>query len=194
VRLEFFYKNLEDLKKFGGKYRSTQIEMGSRQDDDRMEVEEPDLRQRRDEEEDSEEEENAGEKKGAKMVRKEPNPHEGKLKFRNYVPRDALLRELKMEAAPLPSMVGEINRKLVLLEGKTNDELLALAPKKPNWDLKRDIEKKLEALEKRTQRAIVLLLKQKLEGREGASVEGKERTMMLEQVQQEGDPALSQID
>jgi len=33
-----------------------------------------------------------------------------------------------------------------------------LAPKKPNWDLKRDVEKKLEVLEKRTQRAIVKLL------------------------------------
>jgi len=30
--------------------------------------------------------------------------------------------------------------------------VIATAPKKPNWDLKRDIAKKLEKLDKRTQR------------------------------------------
>lgn len=30
-----------------------------------------------------------------------------------------------------------------------------MAPKKANWDLKRDIEKKLDKLERRTQRAIL---------------------------------------
>jgi hypothetical protein len=39
---------------------------------------------------------------------------------------------------------------------------LDIAPKKPNWDLKRDIAKKLEKLERRTQAAIVKLIKQKL--------------------------------
>jgi hypothetical protein len=39
---------------------------------------------------------------------------------------------------------------------------LDIAPKKPNWDLKRDISKKLEKLERRTQGAIVKLIKQKL--------------------------------
>ena len=30
-----------------------------------------------------------------------------------------------------------------------------MAPKKANWDLKRDVEKKLDKLERRTQRAIL---------------------------------------
>jgi coiled-coil domain-containing protein 12 len=183
----------------------------SAEDDERvgMEVdEEPNLRrrtQREDEEdrndenderreegesdeEDEDGEDHTGEKGEGKKKRKEPNPHEGRLKFRNYVPRDNLLRELRIEPAPLPSMVGEINRKLIMMEGRRGEDLLALAPKKPNWDLKRDIERKLDALEKRTQRAIVLLLKQKLEGGEGA-IEGAER-MMIE-AKQEG---LSHID
>merc|ERR1712000_786524 len=92
-------------------------------------------------EEDEDGEDHTGEKGEGKKKRKEPNPHEGRLKFRNYVPRDNLLRELRIEPAPLPSMVGEINRKLIMMEGRRGEDLLALAPKKPNWDLKRDIER-----------------------------------------------------
>lgn len=33
-----------------------------------------------------------------------------------------------------------------------------VAPKKPNWDLKRDIESKLEKLERRTQRALIEIM------------------------------------
>ena len=36
--------------------------------------------------------------------------------------------------------------------------VITLAPKKPNWDLKRDTAKKLDKLERRTQRAIYDLL------------------------------------
>jgi len=39
-----------------------------------------------------------------------------------------------------------------------SQSLLSLAPKKPNWDLKRDVAKKLEKLDRRTQRAIAELL------------------------------------
>jgi coiled-coil domain-containing protein 12 len=38
-----------------------------------------------------------------------------------------------------------------------------VAPKKANWDLKRDIKPKLDKLEKRTQKAIVQLLKERLQ-------------------------------
>ena len=34
-----------------------------------------------------------------------------------------------------------------------------LAPRKPDWDLKRDVSKKLEKLERRTQRAIAALIR-----------------------------------
>lgn len=45
-----------------------------------------------------------------------------------------------------------------------------LAPKKPNWDLKRDIEKKLEKLDSRTQRAIYEIIRQRLEGDKDANL------------------------
>ena len=36
---------------------------------------------------------------------------------------------------------------------------MKLAPRKPDWDLKRDVAKKLEKLERRTQRAIAELIR-----------------------------------
>jgi coiled-coil domain-containing protein 12 len=45
-----------------------------------------------------------------------------------------------------------------------------LAPKKPNWDLKRDVEKKLEKLDRRTQRAIYEIIRQRLEGDKDANL------------------------
>jgi len=38
-------------------------------------------------------------------------------------------------------------------------DLMNLAPCKPDWDLKRDIAKKLEKLERRTQRAIAEIIR-----------------------------------
>ena len=40
------------------------------------------------------------------------------------------------------------------------DMLVNVAPKKPNWDLRRDVAKKLEKLERRTQRAMIQLMAQ----------------------------------
>lgn len=44
-----------------------------------------------------------------------------------------------------------------LLQDITN-----LAPRKPDWDLKRDVAKKLEKLERRTQKAIAELIRERL--------------------------------
>lgn len=41
-------------------------------------------------------------------------------------------------------------------------DLLSLAPRKPDWDLKRDAEKKFKRLEKRTARAIAELTRERL--------------------------------
>ncbi|XP_051878598.1 coiled-coil domain-containing protein 12 [Pristis pectinata] len=91
------------------------------------------------------------------------------LKLRNYVPED---KELKERLVP--------NVKPASVEDKVKDQLEAgkpepvieevdlvnLAPRKPDWDLKRDVAKKLEKLEKRTQRAIAELIREKLKGNE----------------------------
>lgn len=43
-----------------------------------------------------------------------------------------------------------------------------LAPRKPDWDLKRDVSKKLEILERRTQRAIAELIRERLQANAGS--------------------------
>ena len=53
---------------------------------------------------------------------------------------------------------------------RTGEDLVAMAPKKINWDLKRDIQPKLKKLEKRTQRAIVEMLRERIE-KEAAEAE-----------------------
>lgn len=52
-------------------------------------------------------------------------------------------------------------------------DLFNLAPKKPNWDLKRDVEKKLEKLDRKTQRAIYEIIRQRLEGDQDATLAEK---------------------
>ncbi|KAF8609904.1 mRNA splicing factor [Ceratobasidium sp. AG-I] len=51
-------------------------------------------------------------------------------------------------------------------EAKRHEELdlLNIAPKRPNWDLKRDLDKKLVKLERQTQQAIHNLIRQRLSG------------------------------
>lgn len=55
----------------------------------------------------------------------------------------------QLEAMKQPMQIEEI-------------DLSNLAPRKPDWDLKRDINKKLEKLERRTQRAIAELIRERL--------------------------------
>ena len=52
------------------------------------------------------------------------------------------------------------------------DNITAMAPKKINWDLKRDIQDKIAKLERRTQKAIVELLKERLEKEASEQVSG----------------------
>ena len=54
---------------------------------------------------------------------------------------------------------------LAFLDGPTRSETLSrqdvfnIAPKRPNWDLKRELDKKLAKLERRTQEAIHTLIR-----------------------------------
>ena len=115
------------------------------------------------------------------------------INFRNYVPKDgnldkadSLTKRLKRSSGEDIDAENDVGAKedskteleLALEEAKkdaailrdasqtssaTQVEAVVAAPKKVNWDLKRDIAKKLNRLEKRTQKAIVDLLREKLE-------------------------------
>jgi coiled-coil domain-containing protein 12 len=59
---------------------------------------------------------------------------------------------------------AEIRRKAEEDEkGDQGVDLFKLQPKKPNWDLKRDLEKKLEVLNVRTENAIASLVRERIE-------------------------------
>lgn len=66
-------------------------------------------------------------------------------------PLEAALKEAEKEQGKVDAVAG------------VGNAMGNVAPTKVNWDLRRDIEKKLEKLERRTQRAIVEMLRARLE-------------------------------
>nr|XP_043634169.1 coiled-coil domain-containing protein 12-like [Erigeron canadensis]XP_043634170.1 coiled-coil domain-containing protein 12-like [Erigeron canadensis]XP_043634171.1 coiled-coil domain-containing protein 12-like [Erigeron canadensis] len=101
------------------------------------------------------------------------------VKFRNYLPHDKQLQEGKLAPPQLPKFEDPVASEPPV-EEKKEDPFLNIAPKKPNWDLRRDVQKKLDKLEKRTQKAIFQVMeqqeKQKLlaeDGREDDSENSK---------------------
>ncbi|KXH68155.1 cwf18 pre-mRNA splicing factor [Colletotrichum salicis] len=64
-------------------------------------------------------------------------------------------------------------------------DLFKLQPKKPNWDLKRDLEKKLEILNVRTDNAIAKLVRERITGAQKAVTQAKQ----VEAGSREGDAA-----
>ncbi|XP_026755455.1 coiled-coil domain-containing protein 12 [Galleria mellonella] len=88
-----------------------------------------------------------------------------KPKFRSYKPQDETLQESKLEDAQPTDVEDEV--KDLLEAGKEKVvlqdlDISSLAPRKPDWDLKRDVAKKLEKLERRTQKAIAELIWERL--------------------------------
>ncbi|XP_023341387.1 coiled-coil domain-containing protein 12-like, partial [Eurytemora carolleeae] len=86
--------------------------------------------------------------------------------FRSYKP---VTEELGANVLPTaePANVEEVVRETIeSAKGTILEDLdfMNLAPRKPDWDLKRDIAKKLEKLEKRTSRAIGEIIRERLKG------------------------------
>lgn len=95
------------------------------------------------------------------------------VNFRNYTPADPQLEQAETDDEPSAKRAKQ-NEKSVLEKAleeakaetpqtRAEEDLVAIAPKKINWDLKRDIKPKLDKLERRTQKAIVELLRERLE-------------------------------
>ncbi|KAI5618290.1 coiled-coil domain-containing protein 12 [Silurus asotus] len=91
------------------------------------------------------------------------------LKLRNYTPEDEELKERQVPKAKPASVEDKVKDQLEAANPEPVIEevdLANLAPRKPDWDLKRDGAKKLEKLEKRTQKAIAELIRERLKGSE----------------------------
>ncbi|CAL7937565.1 unnamed protein product [Xylocopa violacea] len=88
-----------------------------------------------------------------------------KPKFRSYKPQDESLKNIVLEDAKPGNVEEEVQDQLSAANTKVVIEELDisnLAPRKPDWDLKRDVAKKLEKLERRTQKAIAELIRDRL--------------------------------
>jgi coiled-coil domain-containing protein 12 len=84
------------------------------------------------------------------------------IAFRNYVPRDGALAAAKLPATTAPALdvaaardgdEGAVTPRLEPNVGDVDPGMVA--PRRANWDLKRDVEARLEKLERRTRRALV---------------------------------------
>ncbi|OTF82373.1 cwf18 pre-mRNA splicing factor-like protein [Euroglyphus maynei] len=74
-----------------------------------------------------------------------------KPKFRNYNPSDKNLQENLLPKSRPENGMNELLSKIII-------DLTKLAPKKIDWDLKRNIAKKMDKLERKTQIAIAELI------------------------------------
>lgn len=83
------------------------------------------------------------------------------IKFRNYQPYDASLGGTDQSPPAARQKEPEMSVIQKELEQFKTEEL-NVVPKKPNWDLKSQVEGRLEKLKRRTQRAIVEMLREKM--------------------------------
>ncbi|RDW60947.1 hypothetical protein BP6252_12330 [Coleophoma cylindrospora] len=109
----------------------------------------------------------------------EPDVTRLHLSGRNYDP-EAKGPKLGFEAPPtlgvektLEQQAAEVEEEIrKKAEEEEQDDkgvdLFKLQPKKPNWDLKRDLDKKLEILNVRTENAIAKLVRERIEGAQKA--------------------------
>ena len=111
----------------------------------------------------------------------DPDPTAKYLSGRNY---DAETRgpKLGFESAPNTEQETlEDRAAAIALETKEKEErerkeekpidLFTLQPKKPNWDLKRDVARKMEVLNARTENAIAKLVRERIQGQRTKEVE-----------------------
>merc|ERR1711970_675029 len=99
----------------------------------------------------------------------ETGQEEPALKLRNYRPLDENLHRDEIDKAdviPIDDQVEQLENEAaaaVAPGAETNElDLVALAPKRADWDLKRAVEPRLEKLKRKTERAIAELIRERL--------------------------------
>ncbi|KAF5389830.1 hypothetical protein D9757_003586 [Collybiopsis confluens] len=112
----------------------------------------------------------------ALKARKEGSSGQGIIKNRNFDPESRTLKkhtaneDVEMDTVE-KNVEGLAEQVIREDEEKRAEELnvFNIAPKRPNWDLKRETDKKLAKLERRTQEAIHTLIRQRLAAQKGES-------------------------
>lgn len=91
--------------------------------------------------------------------------HEPQIKFRSYQTENEAIKENQLERIEAPDITKHIQAHLEKEKEplEVDIDLYKLAPKKPDWDLKRNIEQKLVKLNKKTSQAISEMVREKLQ-------------------------------
>ncbi|KAF9030839.1 mRNA splicing factor [Hymenopellis radicata] len=104
------------------------------------------------------------------------NVDEPIIKNRNFDPESRTLKKRTRDEETLEDTVEKNVQGMAQMIIKEDTERQAqeldvfnIAPKRPNWDLKRRTEKKLAKLDRKTQEAIHTLIRQRLAAEKGAS-------------------------
>eukprot|EP00927_Polykrikos_kofoidii_P063478 TRINITY_DN58306_c0_g1_i1.p2 TRINITY_DN58306_c0_g1~~TRINITY_DN58306_c0_g1_i1.p2 ORF type:complete len:182 (-),score=53.49 TRINITY_DN58306_c0_g1_i1:49-594(-) len=87
------------------------------------------------------------------------------ITFRNYTPRTTELKDHCLPRITSAEIEADIDDEIeaLLAAAEDQDAVLAVAPRKPNWDLKRDVERKMQTLQARTDRAVVQLIRRRIQ-------------------------------
>ena len=87
------------------------------------------------------------------------------LRFRNHQPVSESLQEavVQVEKPSVPSVEEQVGPAEIVHNDATQEPLLNLAPKRPNWDLKRDLEPQTKKLRGMTDRAILRAIAARVE-------------------------------
>ncbi|KAH7104045.1 mRNA splicing factor [Auriculariales sp. MPI-PUGE-AT-0066] len=101
------------------------------------------------------------------------------LKHRNFDPDTRTQRKHTTNGADAPEdtveyAVAGLQERIIADDEARRDaelDILTIAPKRANWDLKRDMERKLAKLERQTQEAIVILTRRRIAAQKGEGVE-----------------------
>jgi len=105
--------------------------------------------------------------KAGRSKKQKTETEEKQLNFRNYTPSNKALEENVLEKALQEARDAPDNPKKDVLQTALHDAqdsgVVAAPTQKINADLKRRIQPQLDKLEKRTQRAIVEMLRERLE-------------------------------
>ncbi|KAF4551806.1 Pre-mRNA-splicing factor cwf18-like protein [Elsinoe fawcettii] len=95
-----------------------------------------------------------------------------KLGFETAPTSDVTTLEARAQALSSEAKAAQEAEKQANLEGQEAPlDLFKLQPKKPNWDLKRELDRRMQPLEVRTENAIARLVRDRVEGQKRAAKE-----------------------
>mmetsp|Transcript_28991 Transcript_28991/g.49540 ORF Transcript_28991/g.49540 Transcript_28991/m.49540 type:complete len:123 (-) Transcript_28991:406-774(-) len=105
------------------------------------------------------------------------------IRFRNYTPRSEELQESTETVAKpvVPAVEEQVDTAEIIHNDATQEPLLNLAPKRANWDLKRDLEPQMKKLRSMTDRAIVQLIAKRVSEEQQSEGQGPDLALAAEQ-------------